>query len=168
MSSTPFGVRHFGVNMKVAVGSDHAGFQLKQHVVTWLKERGHQVHDAGCFSAERADYPDFAHKVAGEVAGGRAERGVLVCGSGIGMAIAANRHAGVRAANCILGHQVEMTRRHNDANVLCLGERMVSPVLAETMLGLFFDTDFEQGRHSGRIAKIEERDGANADVESSA
>ena len=154
--------------MKVAVGSDHAGFQLKQHVLNWLKERGHVVEDVGCFSDDRADYPDFAHLVAGGVAAGRADRGILVCGSGIGMAMAANRHAGVRAANCILGHQVEMTRKHNDANVLCLGERMVSPALAETMLEIFFDTDFEQGRHVGRIAKIEERTVGDASVDSGA
>lgn len=142
--------------MKFAVGCDHAGFQLKQTILNWLKERGHHTHDVGCFSDERADYPDFAHLVAQEIVAGRAARGILVCGSGMGMAMAANRHPGVRAANCVLGHQVEMTRRHNDANVLCLGERMVSPALAESMLEIFLDTDFEAGRHMARVAKLDD------------
>lgn len=141
--------------MRIVLGADHAGFRLKQHLSRWLRERGHVVLDVGCAGEERVDYPDFAHAAGRMLASGEAERGVLVCGSGIGMAMAANRHAGVRAANCVLEHQAELTRRHNDANVLCLGERLISPPLAEAMLETFLATPFEGGRHQARIAKIE-------------
>jgi ribose 5-phosphate isomerase B len=143
--------------MKVAVGSDHAGFSLKESVRGMLEELGHEVVDVGVHSKDRADYPDYAHQVAEKVAGGECERGVLVCGSGIGMAMSANRHKGIRAANCVLGYQAEMTRKHNDANVLCLGERVVGPGVAEQILRLFFSTDFEGGRHEGRVKKIDDR-----------
>ena len=143
--------------MKVAIGSDHAGFALKQQVVAWLKADEHEVIDVGAHSAERVDYPDFAHDVARRVVAEEAGRGVLVCGSGIGMAIAANRHAGVRAANCTFEYQAEMSRRHNDANVLCIGERTVGPGLAEAVVKVFLSTDFDGGRHAGRVEKIEER-----------
>jgi ribose 5-phosphate isomerase B len=141
--------------MKIAVGADHAGFALKQQVVVWLREAGHEVDDVGAHSADRVDYPDFAHQVANKVADGDAERGVLVCGSGIGMAMAANRHKGVRAANCGHEYQAEMTRRHNDANVLCIGERTVGPGLAEAVVRVFMETGFDGGRHAGRVEKIE-------------
>jgi ribose 5-phosphate isomerase B len=141
--------------MKVAVASDHAGFALKEQVRGWLKELGHDVDDKGPASADRVDYPDFAHQVAGAVGEGAADAGVLVCGSGIGMAMAANRHRKVRAANCTTEYQAEMTRRHNDANVLCLGERVVGPGIAESLVRVFFTTAFEGGRHEARVEKIE-------------
>ena len=141
--------------MKVALGSDHAGFKLKQLVHAQLNAAGHEVRDLGPNDAERVDYPDYAHEVAKLVANGEVDRGVLVCGSGIGMAITANRHPGVRAANCTLVWQAQMCRQHNDANVLCLGERVVGAGLAEAMLEAFLTTDFEGGRHSGRVEKIE-------------
>lgn len=141
--------------MRIAIGADHAGFALKQQVADWLKEMGHEVTDLGAHSAERVDYPDYAHQVADLIARGEVERGVLVCGSGIGMCMAANRHEGVRAANCVLQYQAEMTRRHNDANVLCLGERVVGPGLAEGIVRTFLETPFEGGRHGPRVKKID-------------
>ncbi len=142
-------------NQRVAVASDHAGFALKQKVVAWLTARGRTVDDCGPASAERVDYPDFADKVAAKVATGEAGLGVLVCGSGIGMAMRANRVPRVRAANCTLVHQAKMTRLHNDANVLCLGERVVGEGLAEDILDTFLNTAFEGGRHQARVDKID-------------
>jgi ribose 5-phosphate isomerase B len=141
--------------MKVAIASDHAGFALKTTVAEWLRLRGHDVMDLGPTSAERVDYPDFAHRLARVVADGQVERGVLVCGSGIGMAIAANRHPGVRAVNVTLEYQAQMAREHNDANVLCLGERVLGVGLVESLLTVFFSTAFAGGRHAARVEKIE-------------
>lgn len=141
--------------MRVAIGADHAGYSLKESVRRWVAELGHEVHDIGCHSEERVDYPDFAHDVARRVGAGSVDVGILVCGSGIGMAIAANRHPRVRAANCVLEYQAEMTRRHNDANVLCLGERIVGEGLAEAIVARFLSTTFEGGRHAARVDKIE-------------
>jgi ribose 5-phosphate isomerase B len=141
--------------MRIAIGSDHAGFALKQATLTQLKDAGHDVKDLGPSSNDRVDYPDFAHEVAKLVANGEVDRGVLVCGSGIGMAIAANRHPGVRAVNCTLVWQAEMCRRHNDANLLCLGERVLGPGLAASIVDTFLATDFEGGRHEARVEKIE-------------
>lgn len=141
--------------MRVAIGSDHAGFELKERVKRWLEEQGHTLHDVGVFNHDRADYPDLAHQVAELVESGEAARGVLVCGSGIGVSMVANKHQGVRAANCTVEFQAEMCRRHNDANVLCLGERVVGPDLAASLVRVFFTTDFEGGRHEERVRKIE-------------
>lgn len=141
--------------MKVAIGSDHAGFELKGRVKRWLAEAGHEVTDVGVHNTDRVDYPDLGHQVAEHVEKGSVERGVLVCGSGIGVCMVANRHEGVRAANCTMEFQAEMSRRHNDANVLCLGERVVGPDLAESLVKVFFTTDFEGGRHNGRVEKID-------------
>jgi ribose 5-phosphate isomerase B len=140
---------------KIAIGSDHAGFALKVQVAEWLAEAGHEVDDVGTHSAERVDYPDFAHAVAKKVQAGTVDRGVLVCGSGIGVSMAANRHAGVRAAHCSFEYQAEMCRRHNDANVLCMGERTIGPGLAESVLATFLTTGFDGGRHTGRVEKID-------------
>lgn len=140
--------------MKVAIASDHAGFALLALVKSTLEADGHTVLDLGPKSAERVDYPDYADKVARAVVDGTAERGVLVCGSGIGMAIAANRHAAVRAANCTIEYQAEMCRRHNDANVLCLGERVVGPGVAESLVRVFMKAPFDGGRHQDRVAKL--------------
>jgi ribose 5-phosphate isomerase B len=141
----------------VAIASDHAGFALKDRVRKWLEEGGHIVKDLGPSNADRVDYPDFAHAVAKQVADNACQRGVLICGSGIGMSIAANRTPGARAANCTLTYQAEMTRRHNDAYILCIGERVVGPGLAEELVKVFMETDFDGGRHENRVKKIEPR-----------
>lgn len=141
--------------MRIALGCDHAGFGLKSEVAGWLKELGHDVVDVGVHSRDRADYPTPAHDVARRVARGEVERGVLVCGSGIGVCIAANRHAGVRAANCTHELQASLCRQHNDANVLCLGERLVGPALARAIVAAFLTAGFEGGRHQDRVQAIE-------------
>ena len=142
--------------MKVAFGCDHAGFPLKAEVLEALAARGHDVIDLGATDATRSvDYPDFAHEVAGRVARGEAALGVLVCGSGVGMSIAANRHAGVRAVVCSEAYTATMARLHNDANVLCFGARVVGPGVARQLVDAFFSTEFEGGRHARRVAKIE-------------
>lgn len=141
---------------KVALASDHAGFRLKEEVKGWLSTLGHEAVDLGPTSDARVDYPDFAHRLAAAVQSGDVDTAILVCGSGIGMAMAANRHRGVRAANCTCEYQAEMARRHNDANVLCLGERVVGPGLAESMVKIFLATPFDGGRHADRVHKIDD------------
>ena len=141
--------------MRIAIGADHAGFILKDHLRARLAEAGHELADFGPHSAESVDYPDYAALVAQAVAGGSAERGILVCGSGIGMAIAANRVLGVRAAACIDLYSAELCRQHNDANVLTLGSRIVALPLAEAILDRFLATPFEGGRHARRVAKLD-------------
>lgn len=140
---------------KVAVGFDHAGFVLRDIVLDRVKAAGHLCIDMGTKDSEPVDYPDFAHKVAGAVSRGEADWGVLVCGTGLGMCYAANRHKGVRAAACTNAYLAEMSRRHNDAKVLCLGARVIGPGVAARVLDIFFSTDYEGGRHQRRIAKIE-------------
>lgn len=140
--------------MKVAVGADHAGFALKEQIRSWLADSGHQVFDFGTDSEASCDYPDFAAEVARAVRDGRAERGVLVCGSGIGMAMAANRVAGVRAAPCNDVYSATLTRADNDANVLTMGARIVGPGLARAILDTFMKTEFAGGRHQRRVDKI--------------
>jgi ribose 5-phosphate isomerase B len=141
--------------MRLAAASDHAGFPLKNHLAAWLRARGHEVLDLGTHSAESADYPDFAHELARRLAAGEFERGLLVCGTGIGISIAANRHPGVRAARCLSEYDARMARAHNDANVLALGERVTGVGLAEAILETFLATAFEGGRHARRVQKIE-------------
>ena len=141
--------------MKFAVGSDHAAVALKNRLRDQLRDWGHEVEDLGASSTDSVDYPDFAHAVAGTVQDGKAERGVLVCGTGVGMAIAANRHRGVRAAACSDAFSARMARLHNDANVLCLGARIVAPEYALELLRIFVDTPYEGARHARRVAKIE-------------
>lgn len=141
--------------MRIAIGADHAGFILKEHLRARLAEAGHELRDFGAHSAESVDYPDYAALVAGAVVGGSAERGILVCGSGIGMAIAANRVRGVRAAACIDLYSARLCRQHNDANVLALGSRIVAPPLAEALAEVFLTTTFEGGRHARRVAKLD-------------
>lgn len=141
--------------MRLAAASDHAGFPLKNHLAAWLRARGHEVLDLGTHSAESADYPDFAHELARRIAAGEFERGLLVCGTGIGISIAANRHPGVRAARCLSEYDARMARAHNDANVLALGGRVTGAGLAEAILEAFLATPFEGGRHARRVQKIE-------------
>jgi ribose 5-phosphate isomerase B len=139
---------------KLVVASDHAGVELKRALATVAEEQGFEVQDLGTNSTDSVDYPDYAHRVASEVAAGGA-LGLLVCGTGIGMAMAANRHPGIRAAVCDDVWSAEMTRRHNDANVLCIGARMIDPGLAADVLKTFLSTGFDGGRHERRVRKIE-------------
>jgi ribose 5-phosphate isomerase B len=141
--------------MRFAVGADHAGFELKEHLSAVLVAAGHEVEDLGTRSTDSTDYPDWAHRVAEAVAGGAAERGLLVCGTGVGMAMAANRHRGVRAAACNDLFTARLARAHNDANLLALGARIVAPGLAEAILAAFVETPFEGGRHQRRVAKLD-------------
>ncbi len=141
--------------MRIAIGADHAGFNLKEHLRAWLTSAGHEVQDLGTHSEVSVDYPDYAGLVARAVASGEAASGILVCGTGIGMAIGANRIRGVRAAACIDLYSVRLSRQHNDANVLALGSRIVAPPLAEALVELFLATDFAGGRHVRRIAKLD-------------
>lgn len=140
--------------MKIAIAADHAGFALKEKLRKRLAGLGHQVVDFGADSAESCDYPDFAQPVAREVAQGRSERGVLVCSSGIGMAIAANKVAGVRAVSVRSPEEARLTREHNDANVLTLGARYLDEPRAMELIEAFLHTEFAGGRHAWRVAKI--------------
>ncbi len=142
--------------MKIVIGSDHGGFDLKEICVGFLKDTSdHELTDVGVFSRESSHYPEIAHKVALAVAGGDFDRGVLICGSGIGMSMTANRYRGVRAALCHNLYTAKMCRLHNDANILAMGGRVIGPGLATEMLELFLDTGFEGGRHKIRIDQID-------------
>lgn len=143
-----------GKDMKVSMGSDHAGFQQKELLKTYLEGKGFDVTDRGCYSEDRADYPDYAALVANDVAGGAADRGVLVCGTGIGMAMAANKVAGVRAANIITPQFARLCREHNDCNIITLSGRFVGLQMNEQILDEFFTAEFDGGRHVGRVEKI--------------
>ncbi len=140
--------------MRIAVGSDHAGLSLKRALIEGLIAQGHEVDDVGTHETTSCDYPDFAVAVARKVSQGAAERGLLVCGSGLGMAIAANKIAGVRAVAVSDTFSAHASREHNDANVLCLGERVVGPGLARDILDIWLNAEFQGGRHAGRVAKI--------------
>jgi ribose 5-phosphate isomerase B len=139
----------------IAIACDHAGLSLKETLRPAIGRLGFDHRDFGTFSTASIDYPDYAHQVAEGVAQGHYRFGVLVCGTGIGMSMAANRHVGVRAAVCEHAYTARMARLHNDANVLCLGARVVGSGLAEVILEAFLQTAFENGRHAARIAKIE-------------
>lgn len=141
--------------MKIALASDHAGFQLKENLKSYLQAKGHAVIDCGCDSEERTDYPDYGFKAAKVVAEGKAERGVLVCGSGIGICMAANRIKKIRAAVLRIEEDAKLSRQHNDANVACLGGRLTKPDEAKKFLDVFLNTPFEGGRHTARLAKLE-------------
>jgi len=141
--------------MKIATAADHAGRELKDRLVATLAAAGHEVEDLGTHDDGRVDYPDFADLVARAVAAGRAERGVLVCGTGIGMSMAANRHHGIRAVVAAEIYQARLARAHNDANVLCLGARVTAPEHAEAILDEFLARPFDGGRHEGRIRKLD-------------
>ncbi len=140
--------------MKIAIGSDHAGFELKQAVRPLLESAGHEVVDVGTDSEESTDYPLYASQAAKLVADGEAERAVLVCGSGVGVSIVANKVDGVRAVNAHDPEEAEMSRRHNDANVLALGGRRLPEGAAEGIVERFLATDFEGGRHERRVEQI--------------
>jgi ribose 5-phosphate isomerase B len=140
--------------MRIALGADHAGVALKQEIKRLLDERGVAYTDFGTDSTESVDYPDFAATVSREVAGGAYDRGILVCGSGIGMAMAANKIPGIRAASIVDEQSARLSREHNDANVLALGERLTPPDLARRIVAAFLDTPFGGGRHQNRVDKI--------------
>ena len=139
----------------VLLAADHAGYDLKQDLARHLADLGYQSMDLGPDSADSVDYPDYAHRLAEAIERGEAERGILICGAGIGMSIAANRHAGVRAANCLDERMAALAREHNDANVLCLGSRLLDPDQAKKILWTFLETPFGGGRHGRRVEKIE-------------
>lgn len=141
--------------MRIAVGADHAGVHLKDELVAWLNDRGYHVKDVGTNGTDSVDYPDFAHEVANAVAAGEARLGLLVCGTGVGMSMSANRHAKVRAVVCSDTFTARMAREHNDANVLCIGARVVGAGLAQDLLEAFLAAEFEGGRHERRVGKIE-------------
>jgi ribose 5-phosphate isomerase B len=140
----------------IAIAADHAGYALKERLKDVLRRRGLAFEDFGASSEASVDYPDFAHKVAEAVASGAAERGLLVCGSGQGMAMAANRHRGVRAALPFDEQSARLARQHNDANVIALGARTLPAETSERLLEVFLDTPFEGGRHERRVSKIDE------------
>lgn len=140
--------------MRIALGADHAGVELKQQIKSLLDERGETYTDFGTSTRDSVDYPDYAVKVAHEVASGRFDRGILFCGSGIGMAIAANKVPGIRAAPVVDETSTRLSRQHNDANVLSLGERLTPVDVARRLVAVFLDTPFEGGRHQRRLDKI--------------
>lgn len=136
---------------KLIIGSDHAGFELKEKLIQYLKKKGFQVKDAGCYSKDRCDYPEFAHEVAKGVSGRSYKRGVLVCYTGIGNSIVANKLKGVRAALCYNVRAAELSRLHNDSNILVLGSLFVDPRSAKKVLDTWLKTGFEGGRHRRRL-----------------
>jgi ribose 5-phosphate isomerase B len=140
--------------LKIALGADHAGFELKEKIRSYLERKGFEVVDQGTHSAASVDYPDFAEKVAARVATDQAQFGVLVCGTGLGMAIAANKVPGIRATPCNDTLSARLARAHNDANVLTLGARLMDEATAQKVLDTWFSTPFEAGRHERRLAKI--------------
>jgi ribose 5-phosphate isomerase B len=140
--------------MKIAIGSDHRGYEAKTRLVALLRQLGHDVLDVGPEGKESVDYPDFAFQVAQAVSSKQADRGILLCGTGIGMCIAANKVPGVRAAPCHDSITAEMSRRHNDANILCLSADLLGEDLMERMVRIWLATEFEGGRHARRVEKI--------------
>ena len=141
----------------IALASDHGGYELKCRLIRHLEERGLSYHDYGCYSTESCDYPDFAKQAAKAVADGECEKGVVICTTGIGISIAANKAKGVRCALCADSYSAKMTRLHNDANMLAMGAGIVGPNLALEILDVFLDTPFsEEEKHARRVAKLEE------------
>ncbi len=141
--------------MKIAIGSDHAGFDVKEELKQTLAGKNHELVDVGTNSTESCDYPDYAHKVARAVAAGEVDRGILICGTGIGMCMTANRLPGVRAALVTDAFTSEMSRLHNNANVFCAGARVLSLDMIEDCLSLWLKTAYEGGRHDRRVGKME-------------
>lgn len=144
----------FDFSKPIAIGSDHAGFEYKQYVISFLEAKGLKFTDFGAPSADSVDYPDFAHPVAEAVENGTCSFGILLCGSGNGVAITANKHQGIRAALCWDKEIAALARKHNDANILCIPARFIPEDIAEEMVNAFVETDFEAGRHQNRVEKI--------------
>jgi ribose 5-phosphate isomerase B len=141
--------------MKMVIGSDHAGYQMKEKVIAYLRERGVEVEDVGTHSEESVDYTDFGKKVAKEVSDANCERGILICGTGLGMSMVANRFPGVRAALANDLFSAIMSRRHNDSNILVMGGRLIGDTLAFQLIDTWLDTPFEGGRHQRRLEKMD-------------
>lgn len=140
--------------MKIVVAADHGGFPLKTIICKSLLDAGREIVDLGCFSEKSVDYPDFAEQAVASIIDGKCQMGILICGTGIGMSIAANRHRSIRAANCSNVYTAQMSREHNDANILCLGARVLEPELAVEMVRVWLAAKFLGGRHQRRIEKF--------------
>lgn len=147
-------IKEFNKSLPLALGCDHAGFHYKEHIKKVLEQQGWQVADKGTYSEDSTDYPDFAHPVADMVESGKAAAGILICGSGNGVCITANKHKGIRAALCWNEELAMLARQHNNANILCMPSRFVNLSVAENMAALFLKTPFEGGRHERRVEKI--------------
>ena len=140
--------------MKISLGCDHGGYALKEHIKAYLESKGHEVVDCGTYSTDSCDYPIFGEAAARKVQSGECERGIVICTTGIGISITANKVKGIRCALCADSLSAELTRRHNDANMLAMGAGMVGPNLAERIVEVFLHTDFEGGRHARRVGLI--------------
>ncbi|MBQ4526560.1 MAG: ribose 5-phosphate isomerase B [Clostridia bacterium] len=138
----------------IAIGCDHGGFELKNVIIDYLKSEGYEFNDMGTYDTNSIDYPDIAHKICTAVTNGEAKLGILVCGTGIGMNMAANKHKGIRAAQCSDTFSAKMTRQHNDANILTLGGRVIGPELAKDIVKEFLTNEFQGGRHQTRVDKM--------------
>ncbi|MDY3929055.1 MAG: ribose 5-phosphate isomerase B [Clostridia bacterium] len=138
----------------LAIGSDHGGFELKNHIIKHLEEKGIEYKDFGCYDEKSVDYPDIAQIVCNSINNGECERGILICGTGIGISIAANKIDGIRAAHCHDVYSAQMSKRHNNANVLCMGGRVIGSELAFMIVDNWLDAEFEGGRHAARVEKI--------------
>ncbi len=142
--------------MKISMGCDHGGFGLKEDIKAFLIEQGHEVEDCGCYNTDSCDYPDFGEAAARAVSEGKCERGIVICTTGIGISISANKVKGIRCAHCCDVMSAEMTRRHNDANVIAIGAGMVGMNVAKRMVDVFLTTEFEGGRHQRRVDRMME------------
>ena len=140
--------------MKIAIGCDHGGYLLKQDILIWLEENDYEFEDFGCYNTESVDYPVYAEKVARAVASGECEKGIVICTTGIGVSMAANKVKGIRCALCGDSYSAEMTRRHNDANVLAMGAGIIGPNMAKKITEVFLTTAFEGGRHALRVEML--------------
>ena len=137
--------------MKIAIGCDHIGYPLKLHIIGYLQEKGYEIIDRGTDSAERCDYPVYGYRVAEDVVNGRADRGILICGTGVGISLAANKVPGIRAAVCSEAYTAALARAHNNANIVAFGARVIGEAVAEQIVDAFLTTEFEAGRHQKRI-----------------
>lgn len=140
--------------MKIAIGSDHVGIELKPIIIDYLKELGHEVEDFGAYSSERTDYPIYGKKVAEEVVSGNFDCGILICGTGVGISIAANKIKGIRAVVCSEPYSAKLSKEHNNTNILAFGSRVVGPELAKMIVKEWLDAKFEGGRHENRVKMI--------------
>ncbi|MBE7028761.1 MAG: ribose 5-phosphate isomerase B [Clostridia bacterium] len=140
--------------MKIAIGADHGAFELKEVLIPYLKDKGYEVEDCGTYDLSSVDYPDIAEKTAKKIIDKECEKGILLCGTGIGISIAANKVKGIRAALCANEYSAKMSRNHNDANILCMGARVTGVELAKSILDTFLKEEFEGGRHQVRVDKI--------------
>lgn len=140
--------------MKIAIGNDHTAVEMKNHIVEYLEAKGYELVNYGTDTSDRVDYPVYGKKVADAVASGECELGILICGTGIGISLAANKVKGIRAAVCSEAYSAELTRRHNDSNIIAFGARVVGPATAETIVDAFLEAEFEGDRHAARVDMI--------------